>query len=282
MGLQRVTYRYTGAAPVEEVLEVGGRPIEPPWAKRADAPRTSGARLLHERILWLPLDRADVEVRLGGRSMRIRPEAPVRARRPETDPRQDRGHRRARSSLRRPAGMAGSRTRTPSADALVRLHARMVGAVRYRDAWVVMDRIHDADDNGERLFEYLRDGAARRQRVVRPRGRHAGLAPPPAGRGHPPRRARVPHVAVADAQRPLAAVLPLGRCRSSDPADVLRLAPNRAWKLRLPPARRDQGRPVAVAQPARPRPVRREHGARARVDRGRRDQLRRHRARRSG
>jgi hypothetical protein len=27
---------------------------------------------------------------------------------------------------------------------------------RFRDAWAVMDRIHDADDNGERLFEYLR------------------------------------------------------------------------------------------------------------------------------
>ena len=26
----------------------------------------------------------------------------------------------------------------------------------YRDAWVLMDRVHDADDNGERLFEYLR------------------------------------------------------------------------------------------------------------------------------
>jgi CDP-glycerol glycerophosphotransferase (TagB/SpsB family) len=27
---------------------------------------------------------------------------------------------------------------------------------RFHGAWVVMDRVHDADDNGERLFEYLR------------------------------------------------------------------------------------------------------------------------------
>ena len=32
---------------------------------------------------------------------------------------------------------------------------RLFGA-RFRDAWVLMDRIHDADDNGERLFEHLR------------------------------------------------------------------------------------------------------------------------------
>jgi glycosyltransferase involved in cell wall biosynthesis len=152
MGLQRLTYRYVGPAPDEEVLEAG-TPIEPPWTKRADHPYF-GAVSIHERILWLP-DRADVEVRLDGRSVRIRSEAARRARRPQTVRDRVAGLVRA-VSLRR---MRAWRAANPNAlgDTLVRLHARTIGAVRYRDAWVVMDRIHDADDNGERLFEYLRD-----------------------------------------------------------------------------------------------------------------------------
>ena len=39
----------------------------------------------------------------------------------------------------------------------IRFRLGLIAARRgYRDAWVVMDRVHDADDNGERLFEYLR------------------------------------------------------------------------------------------------------------------------------
>ena len=43
----------------------------------------------------------------------------------------------------------------------------------FGNAWVLMDRIHDGDDSGERLFRYLR-AAAGHQRVVRHEG-HAGL-----------------------------------------------------------------------------------------------------------
>ena len=53
--------------------------------------------------------------------------------------------RRARRVLRRVVALA------------VRFAARSWPfRARFRDAWVLMDRIHDADDNGERLFEYLR------------------------------------------------------------------------------------------------------------------------------
>ena len=45
--------------------------------------------------------------------------------------------------------------------AAVALSTRVAAAsrpfrTRFRDAWVLMDRIHDADDNGERLFDHLR------------------------------------------------------------------------------------------------------------------------------
>ena len=40
---------------------------------------------------------------------------------------------------------------------LVPLAALPTVRKRFRNAWVLMDRIHDADDNGERLFRYLRE-----------------------------------------------------------------------------------------------------------------------------
>ena len=152
MGLQRLTYRYVGPPPDEEVLDTG-RPIEPPWAKRADHPYF-GAVSIHERILWLP-DRRDVEVRLDGRSIRIRSDEPRRA----GGAASVRGRLASAVRAVSPRRLRAWRGANPHAvgDALVRLHARTLGAVRYRDAWAVMDRIHDADDNGERLFEHLRD-----------------------------------------------------------------------------------------------------------------------------
>ena len=218
MGLQRLTYRYVGPAPDEEVLEAG-RPIEPP-GRSEPITRTSGRESIHERILWLP-DRADVEVRLDGRAVRIRPEAPRRGRRPHTV-RASRVAGIRLAAWRPPAAAVAGRDPDALGDTLVRLHARTIGAVRYRDAWVVMDRIHDADDNGERLFEYLRD--------VRPdvnawfvlEAGSARTGGARASRGHAPRRARVHGVAIVDAQRPVA---PVARRRRPilRPADVLRI-----------------------------------------------------------
>ena len=36
------------------------------------------------------------------------------------------------------------------------MHRRPVRE-KYADSWVLMDRIHDADDSGEHLFDYLRE-----------------------------------------------------------------------------------------------------------------------------
>ena len=144
--------------------------------------RTSGRVSIHERILWLP-DRADVEVRLGGRSMRIRPEAPVRARRPETIRAQGRGHRPRAVSPRR---LRAWRVANPhAARRRARAAAREDG--RRRPLPRCVGR-HGSDPRCRRqrraAVRVPARRAAGRQRVVRPRGRHAGLAPPPAGRGH--------------------------------------------------------------------------------------------------
>jgi glycosyltransferase involved in cell wall biosynthesis len=150
MGLQRLAYRYVGAPP-QEVVERGGAPIDPPWAKRV-ALRYLGETRLWERILWLP-DDPRIAVRLDGDP------API-ARRAE--PRGGRGT--CGSVVRDAIGAIAARGaarpaggRRQAVDDLVTwFHARTIGRLRYRDAWVLIDRIHDADDNAERLFEYLR------------------------------------------------------------------------------------------------------------------------------
>ena len=94
----------------------------------------------------------------------------VRCRRPSS------GGRRARKAPRRPMGgtacdlpalppgYIAARSRggfgaSPGAGSgrLARVATKVPGyGTRFRDAWVVMDRVHNADDNGERLFEHLR------------------------------------------------------------------------------------------------------------------------------
>jgi glycosyltransferase involved in cell wall biosynthesis len=153
MRLQRIAYRYTGPAPSEEVI-VRGRPFRAPWSKRVSH-RYFGRAVMEERILWLPID-PTLELRLDGRRARVvRPQgqAPVIA---VEEDREDLRHR-LRSTLSR-RGLRAWRTehRHLVGDARARFLAGTTGLLRYRHAWVVMDRLHDADDNGERLFEYLR------------------------------------------------------------------------------------------------------------------------------
>jgi hypothetical protein len=156
MGLQRIAYRYTGEAPAEDIL-VAGAPIQPPWSKRVTH-RYFGRALLEERILWLPLDRS-LELRLDGRKVRVARTPPVA---PAADA--DAEEEGRDTLLDRLRGVLSGRSlrewraQHPHAvgDARVRLLAGTIGLLRFRHAWVLMDRIHDADDSGERLFEHLR------------------------------------------------------------------------------------------------------------------------------
>lgn len=153
--LVRMTYRYVGAAPQEVVLS-GGRAIDPVHAKVRDI-ELLGRVLMHERIIWVPSTRA-LRLRLDGVLQRFALEPPPRPRyaispvliRESLD----------RSSLRRdkrakPSRPPGGAT-TLAGRALLRLAGSKPVRRRYADAWVLMDRIRDAGDNAQRLFEHLR------------------------------------------------------------------------------------------------------------------------------
>lgn len=157
MRLRRVSYRFFGRPP-SEAFEAGGASIQPAHAKTM-AHRWFGRDLLFERIAWLPAG-GELRVLLDGVPVPVLDAWPAPPRRPARRTLQDRlwlyrreplGRLRA-AVLRRARRVLRRATRPP-----LRLLARS-GRYRdrYRDAWVVMDRIHDADDNGERLFEHLR------------------------------------------------------------------------------------------------------------------------------
>ena len=159
MGLRRVQYRFVGALPTE-ALTAGGRPTQPAFTKTM-AHRFFHRDFLWERILWLP-DREDLRLELDGSPVPIveiaeplptigRPRVPrSRARRLL------RLARKPRKTLRKIRRRA-RRLRDRLAARPIQVAARALPfRRRFRDAWVLMDRIHDADDNGERLFEHLR------------------------------------------------------------------------------------------------------------------------------
>lgn len=160
MGLRRFHYRYVGRPP-KETIRAGGEEIEPAFAKTM-AHRYLERDFLWERILWLP-DAADVEIALD--------DVPMAQSRSWAGPSPDAGRRqrpaletRWRTIRRLGAWDLGGwvvgraqRLIRPIVALPVRFAARSWPyRARFRDAWVLMDRIHDADDNGERLFEYLR------------------------------------------------------------------------------------------------------------------------------
>ncbi|HEY4189477.1 MAG TPA: CDP-glycerol glycerophosphotransferase family protein, partial [Candidatus Limnocylindrales bacterium] len=153
--LRRLTsfaYRYRGPAPAETIT-IGGRAVTPPFAKTRPITFV-GRALLQERIVWVPTD-PEIVLTVDGTRLDV-VEAPLprlgkaRAIRPVAA--SPRGARRGPISPRLTARRWAARARR----AAHRLRLDLVAARRgYRDAWVVMDRIHDADDNGERLFEHL-------------------------------------------------------------------------------------------------------------------------------
>jgi glycosyltransferase involved in cell wall biosynthesis len=148
-GLVQVGYRFTKRLPVEEVLS-DGEPIVPPHAKVRDH-QVLGRAVIHERILWLPAG-APLRLRLDGRDVALELEQPRRTSYVANPP-----------AVRRRLGHDGPREKPTVADPLPerpglveRLACSRRARARYGEAWLLMDRLHDADDNGQRLFEYLR------------------------------------------------------------------------------------------------------------------------------
>lgn len=144
--LVRVAYRFVGERPNERVL-VRGRPRAVVDGK-VQTHEYFGQVLMRERVAWLPYG-GSLRLVLNDRPVRLEPDwepAQVTTLRPgqldrwfSANPMESTGERqltfRERATLIASRGMRG----------------------RYGDAWVLMDRIHDADDNAERLFRYLRD-----------------------------------------------------------------------------------------------------------------------------
>lgn len=146
--LVRLAYYFTGEPPAEQ-LEVGGVLRAPAHAKVRDVV-VHDRVLLRERLVWVS-SRAPVRVRLDGRSVDVRVgrEAPVqRAVRPHALSRLD----------PRSGGLLPEPLRPLTAEdrALIGQAERRSVRRRYADAWVLVDRVHDADDSAEHLFAWLR------------------------------------------------------------------------------------------------------------------------------
>ena len=146
--LVRVTYRYVGDPPVEEVLS-GGRIVAPEHAKVRDL-EYLGRVVMRERILWVT-SRDTLRLRLNGTDIDLQSRGPRpwnRVLRPDQirsalDPKEVR--KRNRPPRRR------FRDRLVGRLARTRLVRRYFG-----DAWVLMDRIDKAGDNAEHVFRRLR------------------------------------------------------------------------------------------------------------------------------
>ncbi len=149
-GVVRASYRYVGQPPREEVVSAGHR-AQPLHAKIRDFVY-HGRVLLHERIMWLPAP-SDIRIRLDGRDLQLRSQE-----RRLDDARRVRVLEQDSSNGRpKPSRSDRSAHRPRFRDRVWRRLSRTRLVRRYfRDAWVLMDRIGDAGDNGERLFRYLR------------------------------------------------------------------------------------------------------------------------------
>jgi glycosyltransferase involved in cell wall biosynthesis len=151
--LARVRWFLTGEPPEEQVFN-GDEPTGPRHAKTRDLV-WFGRVLVRERILWVPFA-PDLQLRLDGRwadlvftrpagqTTRVRPRD-VR-RRTGSPSRQER-----QAVARAEPGPTTELGRKAQARA-----ARSSAAKKYADAWVLMDRIDAAGDNGEALFGWLR------------------------------------------------------------------------------------------------------------------------------
>jgi len=145
--LVRVIHRYTGAEPRVELLR-DGAPVEPVHTKVRAHVYFEHA-LCHERVSWLPSG-GRLEVRVDGRPVDLLPTWPAPK---ANDTSGTAGNGRLGRAMRDPGAALREVVRR-----LLRLvlTSGVVGR-RYRGAWVLMDRIHDADDSGEHLFHHLRE-----------------------------------------------------------------------------------------------------------------------------
>lgn len=142
----RLSFRYAGRAPREEVL-LRGQVIEPVHAKRR-AIEYFGETLLWERIIWVSA-RGTLRVRLDGVPVELKHSYPAH---PGTTLRP----RQIRTWFDAPQGVV-KKNRTPRRPFWVRCSEnRLVGRILGRP-WVLVDRLHNAGDSAEIVYRHLRE-----------------------------------------------------------------------------------------------------------------------------
>jgi glycosyltransferase involved in cell wall biosynthesis len=141
--LAKLSYYFTGDAPTE-VVEVAGRVVEPQFAKIRDLV-LFGRTPIRQRVLWVPLE-GTIQLSLNGVDVAIDPRgdayaptalAPFLVRRAWVD------------------DAHAVRELRPEEEEVLRHAAKRRARRRYHDAWVFIDRIHDADDSAEHLFHHV-------------------------------------------------------------------------------------------------------------------------------
>ena len=172
--LVRARYLFTGSLPTEE-FRLRGVPVEPAHGK-VRAVQAFGRTLVNERIVWLPTE-GTLRVSLAGRPVALvtrAPEDPPYALSPDQLWRS--------LGIARPAQAEGGRRSLPrrAADRLSRRVNRLTRPVttrktaeqreaeatklyariptvrqRHRNAWVLIDRLDQGQDNAEHLYRYL-------------------------------------------------------------------------------------------------------------------------------
>lgn len=173
-GLVRLAYRFVGAAPREEIIS-RGLPIQAAHAKTRAVvyfDRTA----MHERVLWVTMD-GPLAIELDGRRMPIRhgwPDSTLRIVKPfhiqemfkeDAEPiqptvreyleRQSRFAIKAR--LKGPDGGPRPEAADKQRLALRRMAESPQVQQRFKQAWVLVDRLHNSDDSAEHLFTWLRE-----------------------------------------------------------------------------------------------------------------------------
>jgi glycosyltransferase involved in cell wall biosynthesis len=147
--LVRIVYRYTQTLPDEQFFSDGieAKPVYQKIRGFCYFDRT----MLKERLAWLPL--GTIRVTLDGHDMNVRLREPSRP-----------VHSLSATAIRDaldplPKTATGSSAPAPErlrAAAITRLAKTQLVRRYFKDAWVLMDRINNADDSGEHLFRYLR------------------------------------------------------------------------------------------------------------------------------
>ncbi|MET3961446.1 glycosyltransferase involved in cell wall biosynthesis [Marmoricola sp. OAE513] len=151
--LARVRYLYAGAPPTEIVVN-GETEVSPRHAKTRDL-NYFGRTLLRERIMWVRYT-PDLRIKLNGDWAEVAFLRPI-----------SKLTRVSANRLRRHTGRPSRYDRrlvervvpvpeTPLAKKARALADKPRTAKKFADAWVLMDRVHDAGDSGEVLFRRLR------------------------------------------------------------------------------------------------------------------------------